>query len=192
MGKMSDKRLTCYQFNFFFSAPFFLACSVSLSRRFLSRLISISTLTNSLLSHTPPLNHSFCHALNNIRVVSTEPLHPPSSLMSSSASYTPVSTSDHIELETVQLDSTHSNDSSSRTSSSAPSVAKKRAMYSTACIEGRTPQQPNESDDAYRRRIRAQHMNAIFHSIGWVLAAAGIIYYTDLWNVVRYDTRVNL
>jgi hypothetical protein len=110
-----------------------------------------------------------------------------SSTMAAQSSYTPVSMSDSIELADVTLDSAVASDS--RRPHDPPLT--KRAIYSSHRVEARTPRMDGETDAAYKRRVTTQHINAIIHSIGWVLAALAIIYYTDIWNVVRYDTRVN-
>lgn len=97
--------------------------------------------------------------------------------MASSVYYTPVSTTEPLEMSNSGMRESE--------------AMRRGATYSSRVLERRTPRLPNESDDAYRRRIRAQHISALLHSAGWVAAAIGVIYYTDMWNVVRYDVRVN-
>ena len=58
-------------------------------------------------------------------------------------------------------------------------------------VELRTPRLVGESDEAYKRRIQVAWVGAMIHSIGWVAAAIAILYFTDMWNVLRYDTRIN-
>jgi hypothetical protein len=111
----------------------------------------------------------------------------------SRSGYSQVSQQDH-NLEEVELQSHGADSADASESSGAQSGTRefltKRAIYSSAAVEQRTPRLPNENDAAYKRRVHMAHLNSILHSIGWVAAAIGIIYYTDMWNVVRYDTRV--
>lgn len=74
--------------------------------------------------------------------------------------------------------------------SSRPSLTK-RAVYSAHRVESRTPRVPGETDEAFKRRVNVAYVNALLHSLAWVAAAALILYYTDMWNIVRYDTRIN-
>ena len=111
------------------------------------------------------------------------------------STYAPVSTNDSIELADVALHQSHGVDAAD-VDDATPSQQErqpltKRAVYSSHRIEARTPRLDGETDAAYKRRITTQHLNAIMHSIGWVLAAGAIAYYSDIWNVIRYDQRVN-
>lgn len=110
------------------------------------------------------------------------------------SSYAPVSTSEPIELSDVNIRRDEQPEPQLESDADAGAEYRpltKRAIYSSHRIEARTPRGDGEDDAAYKRRIHAKHINAIVHSIGWVLAALAIIYYTDIWNVIRYDARVN-
>jgi hypothetical protein len=67
----------------------------------------------------------------------------------------------------------------------------KRTLYSSHRIEGRTPRLAGESDEDFKRRVHSQHLAALAHAVVWVLLAVGVLYYTDMINVVRYDVRIN-
>jgi hypothetical protein len=67
----------------------------------------------------------------------------------------------------------------------------KRTLYSAHRIEGRTPRLAGESDEDFKRRVHSQHLAALAHAVVWVVLAVGVLYYTDMINVVRYDMRIN-
>ena len=132
----------------------------------------------------------------------TSQIHPPSpSLHPSrmSASYTAVPR-DETELNEVALENANlagsapePEDFSHETAAAGPAQQPltKRAVYSPHRVELRTPRLPGETDAAYKRRINSAYWSALAHSLGWVLAALAIIYYTDLIDVIRYDQRLN-
>ena len=105
-------------------------------------------------------------------------------------SYAPVSQFEAVELGSHSTNSNVDTESAS-SSSSTQAPLTKRSIYSSHRIEARTPRFEGEDDAAYKRRITSQHLNAIIHSLGWVIAAGAVLYFTDLWNIVRYDVRVN-
>lgn len=109
-------------------------------------------------------------------------------------SYAPVAT-EPVELAEVSLDgdlrdSAAAASAASPDGSSRPSLTK-RPIYSAHRVESRTPRVPGETDDAFKRRVNVAYVNALLHSVAWVAAALLILYYTDMWNIVRYDTRIN-
>ena len=108
----------------------------------------------------------------------------------SKAAYERVAT-DAIELQPAQPDDTQTSTFDAYTGQSERQPLTKRTIYSSHRVEARTPRLDGETDAAFKRRVTTSHLTAIAHSIGWVLAAIGILYYTDIWNVIRYDYRVN-
>jgi len=110
---------------------------------------------------------------------------------------------EEVPLQNVSLESGDVNAASSAdadaggddASSSGTTPARKhltkRTLYSSHRIEEHTPRLAGETDDAFRRRVNSAHMGALMHSVVWVLLAGAVLFYTDLFTVVRYDTRVN-
>ena len=114
----------------------------------------------------------------------------------SRGSYAPVSS---VALNEVALENADpaaaaaadaAEDAAAPTSESRRLLTKRR-IYSAHRVERRTPRLPHETDEAYARRVNMQYLSGMLHSIGWVAAACAVLYFTDLWNVVRFDTRVN-
>jgi len=60
-------------------------------------------------------------------------------------------------------------------------VAQAEAWSQDARVEG----------GAIPRATRAQRANSILQSLGWLGAAAFIIYYSSMWRVITTDSRVN-
>lgn len=93
--------------------------------------------------------------------------------------------------DSLELDDRSTFDTFTTTETAERQPLTKRAIYSSHRVEARTPRLTGETDAAFKRRVTSSHLTAIAHSIGWVLAAIGIGFYTDMWNVIRYDYRVN-
>lgn len=55
-----------------------------------------------------------------------------------------------------------------------------------------TDRLPNESDLQYQQRMKLLHQSNLLHSIIWLLAATGILYYTGLpYQLVTHDNQLN-
>ena len=110
-------------------------------------------------------------------------------------SYAPVAT-EPVELAEVSLDGDLRDSAAAAASAASPDGSSrpsltKRPIYSAHRVESRTPRVPGETDEAFKRRVNVAYVNALLHSVAWVAAALLILYYTDMWNIVRYDTRIN-